>query len=199
MDLGNMAKLLQLAEFISRIFPFLIVFACIFMYGIMDLIALVLIPLVIWLLWAKINDQKWDIPNRNQRVIPLIIVVIYGFLILAFRQDFPIKFYLVNVVFLLIITRFWKISIHCYGLSAIIIALIKSNNVLNGNPLYFIVPIYFLFLIATIWSRLYLKKHTLLQVVLGTFFGFFDKFVVCLIFNYSHSINLGTMVLKKSN
>ncbi|MDK2987015.1 MAG: hypothetical protein PWQ47_153 [Methanothermococcus sp.] len=101
-----MAKLLQLAEFISRIFPFLIVFACIFMYGIMDLIALVLIPLVIWLLWAKINDQKWDIPNRNQRVIPLIIVVIYGFLILAFRQDFPIKFYLVNVVFLLIITRF---------------------------------------------------------------------------------------------
>ncbi|WP_288046523.1 hypothetical protein [Methanothermococcus sp.] len=48
-----MAKLLQLAEFISRIFPFLIVFACIFMYGIMDLIALVLIPLVIWLLWAK--------------------------------------------------------------------------------------------------------------------------------------------------
>jgi len=142
------------------------------MYGIMDLIALVLIPLVIWLLWAKINDQKWDIPNRNQRVIPLIIVDIYGFLILAFRQDFPIKFYLVNVVFLLIITRFWKISIHCYGLSAIIIALIKSNNVLNGNPLYFIVPIYFLFLIATIWSRLYLKKHTLLQVVLGTFFGF---------------------------
>ncbi|MDK2790181.1 MAG: hypothetical protein PWP15_688 [Methanothermococcus sp.] len=121
---------------------------------------------------GKINDQKWDIPNRNQRVIPLIIVVIYGFLILAFRQDFPIKFYLVNVVFLLIITRFWKISIHCYGLSAIIIALIKSNNVLNGNPLYFIVPIYFLFLIATIWSRLYLKKHTLLQVVLGTFFGF---------------------------
>lgn len=172
MDLGNMAKLLQLAEFISRIFPFLIVFACIFMYGIMDLIALVLIPLVIWLLWAKINDQKWDIPNRNQRVIPLIIVVIYGFLILAFRQDFPIKFYLVNVVFLLIITRFWKISIRCYGLSAIIIALIKSNNVLNGNPLYFIVPIYFLFLIATIWSRMYLKKHTLLQVVLGTFFGF---------------------------
>ena len=172
------SKFVKFAEIVSRAFPFLVIaaFPCI-MSDISDLIILVLIPTIIWILWAKIRNQKWDIPDRNERIIPLIIMVIYGVVVLAIKPDFLSKFYLTNILSLLMITSFWKISIHCYGLSAIITALIKSNQIC-GDLSYIIIFIYLGFLIFTMWSRLYLEKHSPLQVIMGTLLGFGQNLIL---------------------
>jgi membrane-associated phospholipid phosphatase len=58
------------------------------------------------------------------------------------------------------ITRYWKISTHALGITAPLIAL----TVLFGQrpaPFYVLIPL-------VGWSRVYLRAHTLLQVVAGT-------------------------------
>ncbi|BDE05866.1 hypothetical protein WPS_11420 [Vulcanimicrobium alpinum] len=58
------------------------------------------------------------------------------------------------------ITRYWKISTHALGITAPLVAL----TVLYGEkpaPFYALIPI-------VGWSRVYLRAHTVLQVVAGT-------------------------------
>ena len=58
------------------------------------------------------------------------------------------------------ITRYWKISTHALGITAPLVAL----TVLFGQrpaPFYILIPL-------VGWSRIYLRAHTLLQVVAGT-------------------------------
>ncbi len=58
------------------------------------------------------------------------------------------------------ITRYWKISTHALGVTAPLVAL----TVLFGArplPFYVLIP-------AVGWSRVYLRAHTLLQVIAGT-------------------------------
>jgi membrane-associated phospholipid phosphatase len=58
------------------------------------------------------------------------------------------------------ITRYWKISTHALGITAPLVAL----TVLYGTrpaPFYVLIPL-------VGWSRVYLRAHTLLQVVAGT-------------------------------
>ncbi|MEA2718662.1 MAG: hypothetical protein QOJ39_526, partial [Candidatus Eremiobacteraeota bacterium] len=58
------------------------------------------------------------------------------------------------------ITRYWKISTHALGITAPLVAL----SVLFGErplPFYVLIPL-------VGWSRVYLRAHTLMQVVAGT-------------------------------
>ncbi len=62
------------------------------------------------------------------------------------------------------ITRYWKISTHALGITAPLIAL----TVLFGQrpaPFYVLIPL-------VGWSRVYLRAHTLLQVLAGTLLAF---------------------------
>jgi membrane-associated phospholipid phosphatase len=61
------------------------------------------------------------------------------------------------------ITRYWKISTHALGITAPLVVLIY---------LYGPQPLPFLILIPIVgWSRVWLRAHTLLQVVAGTLLG----------------------------
>ena len=58
------------------------------------------------------------------------------------------------------ITRYWKISTHALGITAPLVAL----TVLFGDrpaPFYILIPL-------VGWSRIYLRAHTILQVLAGT-------------------------------
>ncbi|XRO77099.1 hypothetical protein ACO3VM_00805 [Methanocaldococcus sp. 10A] len=76
------------------------------------------IPCVFWICWAKIKNESWDIPNKENRIIPLFFTLCYLVLLNLFWKSEFITIFLVNVSIILIITRFWKISMHNYGLSA---------------------------------------------------------------------------------
>ena len=171
----------KFAEFISYMFPFLLVITLVAtINNVFELIMLAVIPCVIWLSSAKLSGQKWDIEDRNHRIIPLVLLAIYGVIIGYIINDFYSKVFLINVVFILVITSFWKISMHCYGLSTLIMLLVYllKNTDANFYLLLFLITCYTVFLILTIWSRLYLKKHTVLQVALGTFFGFLINLII---------------------
>lgn len=62
-----------------------------------------------------------------------------------------------------LITRYWKISTHALGITAPLVAL---TYLYGGEPLPFLV------LIPLVgWSRVYLRAHTIAQVVAGTALG----------------------------
>lgn len=67
--------------------------------------------------------------------------------------------YFVSTLIVGYITRFWKISTHALGITAPLIAL----SLLYGRP-----PLPFFVLIPMVcWARVYLKAHTVAQVVAG--------------------------------
>ena len=72
--------------------------------------------------------------------------------------------YLLNMLLLLLINKYWKISAHAIGASLTIGILFQINNLWS----LIILPL----LIIIGWSRIYLGKHTLLQVITGAIFGF---------------------------
>jgi membrane-associated phospholipid phosphatase len=75
------------------------------------------------------------------------------------------------------ITHYWKISTHAMGITAPLVALV----VLYGQQ-----PLPFTILIPIVgWSRVYLKAHTVAQVLAGTFLGIAS---VCIFFRLLHVI-----------
>jgi membrane-associated phospholipid phosphatase len=76
------------------------------------------------------------------------------------------------------ITRYWKISTHALGVTAPLVAL----TVLFGErpvPFYALIPL-------VGWSRVYLRAHTLLQVLAGTALAIVTTLVFFRIFNVIH-------------
>jgi membrane-associated phospholipid phosphatase len=68
--------------------------------------------------------------------------------------------YLVSTMVVQYITRYWKISTHAIGITAPLAAL----TLLYGRQ-----PLPFMVLIPMVcWARVYLKAHTIMQVVAGT-------------------------------
>jgi membrane-associated phospholipid phosphatase len=73
------------------------------------------------------------------------------------------------------ITRYWKISTHALGISAPLVAM----TLLYGRQ-----PLPFLVLIPMVgWARVYLKAHTLMQVLAGCVLGAFSVVLFFYVFH----------------
>jgi membrane-associated phospholipid phosphatase len=124
--------------------------------------------LFIFYLYAtdKISDLDMSIRTERERVF-IAFVVFYAlgaidlWLIHApVIMTASMAAYAVSSLVVQWITRYWKISTHALGITAPLIAL----TVLFGQrpaPFYVLIPI-------VGWSRVYLRAHTVLQVVAGT-------------------------------
>ena len=118
------------------------------------------------------TQRDWiDTDERVQRFLPFIVgIVSYfaGFLVLI-AIDAPtiiqaLMFcYATNTLLVLIITVWWKVSVHTTAAGGPLVALTYSFGTWVF-PFYLIVPLVGL-------SRLIMKKHTLLQVIMGMLIG----------------------------
>jgi membrane-associated phospholipid phosphatase len=118
------------------------------------------------------TQRDWiNTDERAERFLPLIVgIVSYlaGFLVLM-AVSAPIIIqalmfcYATNTLFVLLITVWWKVSVHTTAASGPLVALTYSFGSLVF-PFYLIVPLVGL-------SRLILKKHTILQVIVGMLIG----------------------------
>ena len=145
------------------------------------------IPMAIILGWAKILGTDNDISNRTDRFAPLIVGIIsyfIGFLVsLYLKVDIFMSIlllcYTINTFIVMLITTRWKISIHTTGLSGPVGALILLLGPLGA--------IFGLLFPVLIWSRVYLKKHTMAQAIAGGVQGFFltvfEMYLIIYIFN----------------
>lgn len=132
----------------------------------------VVIPSIIACAWIKNKNLEIDMPNKEDRLYPLLWILLsylLGVIILFIISAPPVITvlmfcYFSNTLVVLLISMFWKISIHAVGVAGPVAFLIY----VFGYP-----GLIFLLLIPLImWSRLYLKRHTLSQVTAGSVLGF---------------------------
>jgi len=119
---------------------------------------------------GKISD--FNISFREQRFLPLLVLVAVNALGYEFMKHLhPPKlltgillFNAVNMVFILLITLQWKISIHLFTFSSSVALLFMQFGTVALWLLLF-VPL-------LMWSRIFLKAHNFMQTLVGGMVGF---------------------------
>jgi membrane-associated phospholipid phosphatase len=157
--------------FLLNLYDFIIITsACILFAGLMPIL------LVLW--WLKRNNGNntiidMDIPQREDRNFPLILVILsYAIgVIVLYILNAPLITtilmfcYFSNTLAVFFINLHWKISIHAMGVAGPSVVIIYVFGPI-GILFALIVPV-------VMWSRIYLKEHTLSQVIMGAALGFF--------------------------
>ena len=112
-----------------------------------------------------------DASQKEQRIYPLMLGILYsglGFLVLTLLQaDALVRglmfCYMTNTIITIIITRYWKISIHAMGIGGPIAVLWIAG---------FQYPIIrFIILLSVSYARVILKAHSINQVTAGSIAG----------------------------
>lgn len=144
-----------------------------------------LLPLGAILLLRKrgyVSDM--ELRNKDQRLIPYILTIICFILCLLFlyKYAFPAWglyiFYGATAAMAIncMITTFWKISAHMTGIGAVGGGIFMISSLFGLNPTaLFIILILSMGALGS--SRIYLKHHTLGQVVGGFLSGFCCVFI----------------------
>ena len=133
-----------------------------------------ILPLSVLLIWETRTNAKFDldIPARTDRNHPLLVAsasYLLGTVVLVAMHapllTTVVMFgYFAGTLFLFFINLYWKISIHAMGIAGpttVLVFVFGYWGVLLG-----------LLLPPVIWSRVYLKKHTLAQALTGAILGF---------------------------
>ncbi|MCQ2236401.1 MAG: hypothetical protein MJZ18_05300 [Bacteroidales bacterium] len=122
-----------------------------------------------------------EMPSKAERFWPLLLSCVTSFVTGMIAQNrWELSASLTGIVFgtfsvllaALIITPFWKISLHSMGMGALLCFIVSVGQNLNidvGAGLYCIV-----FLSGLVgWARLYLIAHDVYQIIVGFWAGFF--------------------------
>ncbi len=118
-----------------------------------------------------------DAKNKNERTIPYfvsILIFIVGLMLMIVGKVSSVSIafwfcYISNTVFVILINRYLKISIHAMGVSgplALFLFFIGINALI-------LLPI----LIAVGWSRIKLKVHSVMEIFAGAIFGFVSVYL----------------------
>lgn len=138
---------------------------------------LAVIPPVLYVLYLVQSGkvQDFHLPERKERTKPFIAsiaasLVAWG--VLCWLQAPPlfnglIFALIVQVFVLLAITLFWQISIHAATAAGFVTFAILATWSTFGTASLAWIPLVPL----VSWSRLYLKRHTMSQIVIGTMVG----------------------------
>jgi membrane-associated phospholipid phosphatase len=136
------------------------------------ILGVIIIPPIVLLLRAIHEKQisNWDISNRKERVRALFIFLLFllcGVIGISFVGNALVTnfFLLIAIMYILffLITLWFKISGHMSTATFVFGTLIYW---FGGYTWFFVLAIPFL-----AWSRVFLKRHTTLQVITGTLFG----------------------------
>ena len=156
----------------------------------------VIIPIgSLYVMYRSNIITSMQLPNRKERIPVFIITLFYYLLTYYFLR----KIHVTNINFLgafmsflsagiilttfsLIVTFFWKISIHAVGISGLAGAFLGFSELLfpiqNGNEMTNI-NIAILVLVGVVCSsRLHLKAHSFFQVIGGLILGFSVEYLV---------------------
>ncbi|HEY8313868.1 MAG TPA: phosphatase PAP2 family protein [Candidatus Baltobacteraceae bacterium] len=141
---------------------------------------------VFWLYATdRVSDLDMSIREERERVFGAFVVFyLAGTLTLWFTHAPALLIasmagYTLSTIVVQYITRYWKISTHALGITAPLVAL----TLLYGREL---LP-FFVLIPMVCWARLYLKAHTLMQVIAGCALATFS---VMLFFRLFHIVNL---------
>jgi len=131
-----------------------------------------ILPIITSTLWIKRKNLEVDMPKREDRIYPLLMVIlsyIVGVMVLYTLGAPPLTTtlmicYLNNTIVVLLFSLYWKISIHAMGIAGPATAIIYLFG-WTGLVFSLLVPL-------VLWSRLHLKRHTPAQLIVGTMLGY---------------------------
>lgn len=151
-----------------------------------------ILPVGILIFWAKtITKDELDFPIKEDRRYPLLIVILsylIGTVILFTLHAPPMATslmfcYFSNTLVVFFINLYWKISIHSMGIAGPTTALFIVFGFF-GSILAWLIPV-------VMWSRVYLKRHTMSQVIAGASLGFvFTGIQIKILYGFIFRINL---------
>lgn len=164
----------------------------VFRLYIVSFILTIALPILsFWVLfrWGLITDIKMSI--RKERVMPTYVAITYYimFYYLIRQYDgidpviFAAFFGAVLAIFIgNIITNYWKISIHGIGISLVTGMFLGACELKFVDHFYILTALFFLIGLVGA-SRLYLNRHTPLQVLAGSVLGFTIPYL-CIQYNW---------------
>lgn len=113
----------------------------------------------------RISDLDMSIREEREKVFGIFVVFYLLGTVTLWLTHMPrlliatMAGYTLSTIIVQYITRYWKISTHALGITAPLVAL----SLLYGRQ-----PLPFLVLIPSVcWARVYLKAHTIAQVIAG--------------------------------
>ena len=156
----------------------------------------VIIPIgSLYVMYRSNIITSMSIPDRKER-IPIFIITLFYYLLTYY---FLRKIHVTNLDFLgafmsfltggivltglsLLITFFWKISIHAIGISGLAGAFLGFSELLfpiqNGEGITIINTLLLLLVGVICSARLYLKAHSFLQIIAGITLGFGVEYLI---------------------
>ncbi len=122
--------------------------------------------------------------ERRERFFPLFLALIgaVGGAVILNEKDASTPLLLLSyiliteLILILIINIFWKISVHMMTLGAIVTVMALLGNGYLG--------FLYLVLLPVGWSRIYRQRHTLAQVIVGAIVGIIITLAIFWSFNY---------------
>lgn len=144
------------------------------------------------ILWMMRKGEIKDlfISKREERTMPYlfsILAYVFWVLFLSKTMGFPIELLIyaigcvVSIFAMMMINLKWKISAHLTGIGGLVGGIFGVCYQLQLNPVWLFVTVIIISGLVAI-SRLYLKAHTLGQIIGGYLLGFILVFVPGLFF-----------------
>ncbi|WP_102407409.1 hypothetical protein [Parabacteroides bouchesdurhonensis] len=148
-----------------------------------------IIPAIfIWLMIKSGAAVDIELSDRRERVVPYLIfitsIMVCTFFLYKMMMPFWLLSMLIGACFALIIALcinfFWKISAHAIGIGGLLGGIMGVARIHMINPYWAFIA---LFVIAGLvgTSRIFLKRHTPMQVYTGFCLGFMCTFVASLL------------------
>ncbi|RHJ92071.1 phosphatase PAP2 family protein [Parabacteroides bouchesdurhonensis] len=148
-----------------------------------------IIPAIfIWLMIKSGAAVDIELSDRRERVVPYLIFITSIMVCTFFLYKMMMPFWLLSMligacfalIFALCINFFWKISAHAIGIGGLLGGIMGVARIHMINPYWaFIVLFVIAGLVGT--SRIFLKRHTPMQVYTGFCLGFMCTFVASLL------------------
>lgn len=126
--------------------------------------------------------QGWsliELGHKERRIVPYIISILCYFICLYLMEQMHIPYFMRSIVAAALIIQivcalinvWWKISTHTAAIGGVAGALFVFSEVFRFNPMWwFCLVLIVAGILGT--SRMILRQHTLLQVVIGFLTGF---------------------------
>jgi len=153
---------------------------------IISLLLTVIIPAILFLFFFKMGwISDLNLTVRKERVMPTFIVSLLFFVLYYLVRNSPeiskdfVSILLGSIIGVLmanVVTVFWKISIHSLGVFGVVGSLVALFYAAK-EPLPDVVYLFIAIAIIVGVSRIVLKRHTPMQVVVGAALGFLSPFL----------------------
>lgn len=125
-----------------------------------------------------------ELSDRRERVVPYLIIITSIMVCIFFLYKMMLPFWFLSLLIgacvaligALVINFYWKISAHMLGIGGLLGGIMGVSRIHLMNPhLAFMLVIVIAGLVGT--SRIFLKRHTSMQVYAGFCLGFICTFV----------------------